>query len=297
MNAPAATMPRLNVGRNVSFKNSSSSANAGASFNGSTNASMPSSGLSSSMTGFLTGWGGILVIVVILVILFAVYYETIGYYIQLGWDKLGWSRKHGEKVEIQGPGGVSALMTPSPMPTISGGASIESTLANVADRLESDVEAALGSGPGKKQVFNVSRNLYTFGEAEPLCRAFGAELATYDQVKDAYEAGADWCNYGWVKGQLAVYPTQKSTYEKLQHGPEKDRMSCGVPGVNGGYFPNAEQRFGVNCYGSRPVESALDERTAHEEKSNIAFDREVTHFKSELDSIAVTPWSGKQWSE
>ncbi len=286
------------MGKNLSFKNSGS----GASFknSGLATASMPSSGLASSMTGFLTGWGGVLVIVIILVVLFAVYYETIGYYIQLGWDKLGWSRKHGEKVEIQGPGGVSALMTPSPMPTVTGGASIESTLSSMADRLESDVEAALGapgSGPGKKQVFNIARNLYTFGEAEPLCRAFGAELATYDQVEEAYKAGADWCNYGWVKGQLAVYPIQKSTYEKLQHGPEKDRMSCGVPGVNGGYFPNAEQRFGVNCYGPRPVESALDERTAHEEKSNIAFDREVTQFKSELGSIAVTPWSAKQWSE
>jgi hypothetical protein len=74
-------------------------------------------------------------------------------------------------------------------------------------------------------------------------------------------------------------------------------MSCGVPGVNGGYFPNAEQRFGVNCYGARPAETALDERMQMEEHSNIAFDREVNKFKSELDSIGVNPWSSKQWSD
>ena len=242
------------------------------------------------------GWGGILLVLVVLVALFAVYYNTIGYYINLGWKKLSWSRERGETVEIDVPGGARAELVPAPAATQVKGAAIGTGLEKVMDRIESDVEAALGDGPGGKQVFNVNRNVYTFGEAEPLCRAFGAELATYDQVKDAYKAGADWCNYGWVKGQLAVYPTQKSTYDKLQHGPEEERMSCGLPGVNGGYFPNAEQRFGVNCYGKRPAESALDERVQMEANSSIAFDREVNRFKSELDSISVNPWNGKQWS-
>lgn len=248
-------------------------------------------------SSLMSGWGALILAVIVLVALFAVYYETIGYYIQIGWNKLDWSRRHGEKVEIEVPGGPVAHLTPS-APAPSGGpngAPFGTGLEKVLGSLESDVESALGGGGGK-QVFNINRNLYTFSEAEPLCRAFGAELATYDQVKDAYKSGADWCNYGWVKGQLAVYPTQKSTYEKLQHGPEHERMSCGLPGVNGGYFPNEDQRFGVNCYGSRPAETALDERMQHAEKSDIAFDRQVNHYKSELDSIAVNPWSEKQWS-
>ena len=167
--------------------------------------------------------------------------------------------------------------------------------------LESDVAAALGGGGGGngsdgKQVFNVSRNIFRYTEAEPLCRAFGAELATYDQVKAAYKSGADWCNYGWTKGQMALFPTQQSTYDKLQQGPEADRMSCGVPGVNGGYFPNEDQRFGVNCYGVRPPESALDQRMQQEEHSDVAFDREVAHFKATLGSIPVAPWSSGRWS-
>jgi hypothetical protein len=244
----------------------------------------------------MTGWWPYIIAIVVLIAVFALYYQTIGYYIQLGWDKLSWSHRRGEKVEIDIPGGPIAELTP-PAPAMQErphGAPMGTGLENVLGALESDVENALDGG---KQVFNVSRNLYSFTEAEPLCRAFGAELATYDQVKDAYKAGADWCNYGWVKGQLAVYPTQKETYEKLQHGPEHERMSCGLPGVNGGYFPNEEQRFGVNCYGPRPAESALDERMQQAEKSDIAFDRQVNHYKSELDSIAVNPWAGKQWSQ
>ena len=240
------------------------------------------------------GWGATILIVLVLMVVFAVYYQTIGYYIQIGWDKLMWSRKHGEKVEIDIPGGPSAQLTPVSSDT-SNSAPLGTGLSKIIGELESDVESALGGSAGK-QVFNINRNLYSFSEAEPLCRAFGAELATYDQVKDAYKSGADWCNYGWVKGQLAVYPTQKATYDKLQHGPESDRMSCGLPGVNGGYFPNEDQRFGVNCYGARPAETALDERLQQAETSDIAFDRQVNHYKSEIDSIAVNPWSSKQWS-
>ena len=245
------------------------------------------------------GW--MIVVVLILIAVIAIYYETVGYYINLGWDKLKWSHDRGEEIKIKVPGAdVSAKLSPASSDS-SDSSSPFDALENGIANLESDVAAALGgsgsSGPGSKQVFNVARNVYTFHEAEPLCRAFGAELATYDQVKAAHKAGADWCNYGWVKGQLAVYPTQKSTYDKLQHGPEHDRMSCGRPGVNGGYFPNADQRFGVNCYGPRPAESALDERIQREEKSDIAFDREVNKFKSELDSIGVNPWNGSQWSD
>ena len=245
-----------------------------------------------SLSYLVSGWGAVALALLILIILFAVYYETVGYYIQLGWDKMEWSKRRGEKVEISVPGGPAVQLTPLDH----GSSAHGSSAPGLMNRLESDVAVALGEVGSGKQVFNVNRNLYTFSEAEPLCRAFGAELASYDQVKHAYKNGADWCNYGWVKGQLAVYPTQKATYDKLQSGPEEDRMSCGLPGVNGGYFPNEDQRFGVNCYGERPAESALDKRMQQAEHSDIAFDRQVNHYKSELDSIAVNPWSGKQWS-
>jgi hypothetical protein len=285
---PVASLNVRNVG---SFGNSNSGGAAG-------NLTKSVSQAASGVGDFFLGWGGMLLVVILLVGGFALYYETVGYYFQLGWSKLHASHNAGESVQIQVPGSsVVANLQPAAGPSsmAATGSSISGSLSGAVQSLESDVAAALG-GVGGKQVFNVARNLYTYAEAEPLCKAFGAELATYDQVKAAYESGADWCNYGWAKGQLAVYPTQQATYDKLQGGPEDQRGSCGVPGVNGGFFPNADQRFGVNCYGARPTETPLDERNQFEAKHETAFDREVSRFRAELPSIAVNPWNGEQWS-
>lgn len=150
--------------------------------------------------------------------------------------------------------------------------------------------------PGKKEVFNIADNKYTYSDAEPLCKAFGAELATYDQVKEAWNSGADWCNYGWVKGQSAVYPTQKATYDKLQAGPEEQRMACGVAGVNGGYFDNPELRFGVNCYGQRPSQNDTSvrhmmQREANKTQGGLEYDRKVQNYKQQMDQIPVNPFT------
>ena len=155
--------------------------------------------------------------------------------------------------------------------------------------------------PGKKEVFNIADNKYTYSDAEPLCKAFGAELATYDQVKEAWGKGADWCNYGWVKGQSAVYPTQQATYDKLQAGPEDQRMSCGTAGVNGGFFDNPELRFGVNCYGDRPTQNDADIRYAvkHEgdkTEGGLEYDRKVQDYKVHKDQIPVNPFKTGTWS-
>ena len=156
---------------------------------------------------------------------------------------------------------------------------------------------------GHKEVFNISTNEYTYYDAEPLCRALGAELATYSQVKDAWEKGADWCNYGWVKGQAAVYPTQTETWDKLQHGPEDEKYACGNPGVNGGYFDNPEMKFGVSCYGVKPSESSNDEKnmmakgTMPKTPLTLKVDQQIQEYKNSLDTIGVLPFNGNTWSE
>lgn len=155
--------------------------------------------------------------------------------------------------------------------------------------------------PGKKEVFNVAQDKYTYTDAEPLCKAFGAELATYDQVKEAWNKGADWCNYGWIKGQSAVFPTQQQTYDKLQAGPEEERMACGTPGVNGGYFDNPELRMGVNCYGSKPGENDISKRHVMSSSGNMteggmAYDRKVQEYKNTADQIPINPYTAGRWS-
>lgn len=156
--------------------------------------------------------------------------------------------------------------------------------------------------PGRQQVFNISKNSYTYYDAEPLCKALGAELATYEQVKQAYAQGADWCNYGWTKGQMAVYPTQQDTWEKLQSGPEDQRNSCGRPGLNGGFFDNPELRFGVNCYGVKPEQKDHDATAvasgvgAPLSPGALEVDKKVAKYRGEANSIAILPWNTQNWS-
>jgi hypothetical protein len=154
--------------------------------------------------------------------------------------------------------------------------------------------------PTKKEVFNIAQNKYSYSDSEPLCKAFGAELASYDQVKEAWKKGADWCNYGWVKGQTAIFPTQESTFNKLQSGPEDQRMSCGIPGINGGYFDNPELKFGVNCYGVKPSENEVDTR-AIMSKNNVTpqsleYDKKVLNFKAHKSEIPVNPFTAGTWT-
>jgi hypothetical protein len=150
-------------------------------------------------------------------------------------------------------------------------------------------------------VFNVSRNIYTYHDAAAVCSALDGDLATYEQVKDAYEQGADWCNYGWVQGQMAVYPTQKDTYEKLQKGRPQYHNACGRPGVNGGYFDNPELLFGVNCFGVRPPKNAMDELNTSEvslppSTEEIEFEKQVQKFRDQLDDTTVLPFNKNSWS-
>lgn len=156
--------------------------------------------------------------------------------------------------------------------------------------------------PNRKQVFNVSSNKYKYSDAEPLCKALGAELATYDQVKKAWDSGADWCNYGWVKGQAAVYPTQQATFDGLQTSDSDDeRLACGTVGVNGGYMDNSELRFGVNCYGSKPSQSDHDLKVTNENgdvpmtSEMLGQKKKELRFKANSNQIGILPFNDSSW--
>ncbi len=149
-----------------------------------------------------------------------------------------------------------------------------------------------------KQVYNISENKFTFKEAKAACKAFGGDLASLEQLVESYRKGADWCNYGWVEGQMAFYPTQKSTWDILQKNstPEK-RNICGKPGLNGGYFNNPDLRFGVNCYGIKP-----EPRGKERVKQQLVSDEDaelnamVTKFKRDLDNITLLPFNRDEWT-
>jgi hypothetical protein len=156
--------------------------------------------------------------------------------------------------------------------------------------------------PGHKEVFHVADNKYAYEDAEPLCKAMGAELATYEQVQDAWKKGADWCSYGWVKGQAAVFPTSEDTWTNLQQGPDDQRMACGATGVNGGYFDNPDLKFGVNCFGSKPAQSAADAAAmargdlVPQTPEVIEYNKKIAKFKSERSDTSIAPFNTNRWS-
>jgi hypothetical protein len=112
--------------------------------------------------------------------------------------------------------------------------------------------------PSNQEVFNIANNIYAYSDASAVCAAYGAKLASYDQVEDAYNHGAEWCNYGWSQDQMAFFPTQKSTWLKYQ-ATDDQKNDCGRPGVNGGYFDNPNLQLGVNCYGVKPKPSPAEQ--------------------------------------
>ncbi len=152
--------------------------------------------------------------------------------------------------------------------------------------------------PPKKQVFNISQNKFTYDEAKAVCKVFDSELATLEQLAQAYKDGADWCNYGWTEGQLAFYPTQKSTWDKLQKNstPEK-RKACGKPGLNGGHFSNRELRFGVNCYGIKPSPRSQEQlKQTLKSDEDVELEAMIARFKDDLDNINILPFNRESWS-
>ena len=154
----------------------------------------------------------------------------------------------------------------------------------------------------KPQVFNIPGNYYNYNDAKALCSAYGAKLANYNQIEKAYDEGAEYCNYGWSEGQMALFPTQKDTFNKLQkvEGHEND---CGRPGVNGGYMANPELKFGVNCFGYKPKITSEEEELMHnitsypKSQKDILMEQKVDYWKSKLDEILVSPFNHNTWSK
>jgi hypothetical protein len=152
-----------------------------------------------------------------------------------------------------------------------------------------------------KQVFHIPGNKYDYENAEALCKAYGARLASYSEVENAYTNGGEWCSYGWSKDQMALFPTQKSTWTELQSikGHEND---CGRPGVNGGYIANKNVRFGANCYGYKPkmnqAEKDMMDASSIYPKTveDIKQEKRVEYWKRKIPDILVSPFNNKVWS-
>jgi hypothetical protein len=153
----------------------------------------------------------------------------------------------------------------------------------------------------QKQVFNIPGNNYDYEYSGALCKAYGARLATYSEIENSYNSGAEWCNYGWSDGQMALFPTQQKTFDNLQKiaGHEND---CGRAGINGGYMANPQLKFGVNCYGYKPKitpeeQHLMSSTTPYPQtQKDIDFQNEIDYWKTQITNILVSPFNYKNWS-
>lgn len=155
------------------------------------------------------------------------------------------------------------------------------------------------------EVFNVSNNLYTYEDAKAICSAYDAKLATYDQIESSYNDGAEWCNYGWSDGQMIFFPTQKTTWDKLQK-TDDHKNDCGRPGVNGGYIANPYAKFGVNCYGKKPKANDTDmarmnaskDHLYPKNKKDIELEEKVNYWKQNADKMLnINSFNANRWFE
>ncbi len=152
-----------------------------------------------------------------------------------------------------------------------------------------------------KQVFHIPGNKYVYEDAGAICDAYGARLANYKEIEDAYKKGADWCSYGWSADQMALFPTQYDKWQNLQKIQDHEN-DCGRPGINGGFIANPNVRFGINCYGHKPKitqeEEELMDNSSEYPKTNseIEFDNRVDAWREKLPDILVAPFNHNNWS-
>ena len=153
----------------------------------------------------------------------------------------------------------------------------------------------------KKEVYNIPSNNYTYDDSKAICQAYGGGLASYKQVEEAYNKGAEWCNYGWSDGQMVLFPTQQKTWDKLQ-GIEGHENDCGRPGINGGKIDNPNARFGVNCYGFKPIITS-DERDNMKNTpvypvsmKDMELQKKLDYWKKRVPEIILSPFNKNSWS-
>tara|TARA_A100001035_G_scaffold279918_1_gene283016 strand:- start:6082 stop:6912 length:831 start_codon:yes stop_codon:yes gene_type:complete len=187
--------------------------------------------------------------------------------------------------------GIKKFFSPNPE------LNIEVSSDNVID----DKEESIETKSLKKEVFHIPGNKYTYEDAKAIAKSLNSRLATYKEVEEAYNKGADWCSYGWSEGQMALFPTQESKWKNLQEisGHEHD---CGRPGINGGYIKNPNVKFGVNCYGIKPnitskeIKKMEDAIIYKKTKKELEFDKKVEEWKQKIPEILLSPFNSNNWN-
>ena len=143
----------------------------------------------------------------------------------------------------------------------------------------------------KEQTYHV-QGKFDYMNAKAVCKAYNGKIANIQQVMDAYDKGAEWCNYGWSDDNMVLYPTQYKSWKKYKELGNKEE--CGRPGVNGGYNHNLFQQLGVNCFGKKPK---LNGPMPTYVLPQAGVDKRVEYWQSKLPNLTIDPFNYKEWSE
>lgn len=109
------------------------------------------------------------------------------------------------------------------------------------------------------EVFAVTTN-GLFKNAQNVCSAFGAQLATPAQLNDALTRGADWCQCAWTSDGNSSYPINTTLYPSnyiiIENGISKNAsFYCGGPnpGIRQCASNNGTNQYYSTCYGTKPA--------------------------------------------
>lgn len=144
------------------------------------------------------------------------------------------------------------------------------------------------------EVYQISNQMYTYDEAKCKCESYGGRLASKNELTQAYNNGAHWCNYGWIEKNEAYYPVQQCELDRKainiknyndmlkKHYEDSDKYTlkminearqkmyrensldfCGKnAGLNGGKFKDKNIKFGATCFGKKPKGMSVREKDA-----------------------------------
>jgi len=259
-------------------------------------------------------WVYLIMLLFIMFFIYVLHIEVVDYVYQKGyewWNELK-TTVNPPKVPAHAPAHAPAPTDAPSRAHTPASADVPKTSSVLSKLAKTEVDISGGSigktpsaGPKRDEVFNIGNNLYTYDDAQAICKSFDARLATYDEIEESYEDGGEWCNYGWSEDQMILFPTQKSTWKELQKDP-KAKNNCGRPGINGGYMSNPYVKFGVNCYGKKPDPNKLSKSMFDEMNKPKpppvpaqapAPDPAVEYWKSQQDTIRMNAFNKKEWSE
>ena len=179
---------------------------------------------------------------------------------------------------------------------------IDDGTENVPDEDNSDKDKDKDKSKGKDivgdaEVFNISNNMYTYEDAQSVCKLYNGRLATYQEIEKSYENGGEFCNYGWSDSQMILFPTQQKTWDALQK--TKNHNMCGRPGINGGYMSDKNAKFGVNCYAVKPKAKSSDQiKNIVQVPQDEETKKKVKYWQDNSDTLLnINAFNYSRWNE